>query len=182
MKHLFVLTAMLFCVHSANAQNWTKEIADNFSKEKKVAIKLDLSDVMIMDVPLKDYPEYYSGKYSSNEKYATLILDKFQNRFCTCFYKYLKKEKIEESEAQYTIVFKFLSITEYGGFSGTYYVVTEGNKSEVVSFNQNDGKWNDFETLLMENIEKYWKRASYNPYSANNPYGEKRLYPKTKKQ
>lgn len=79
MWKILILFAILFCSVSTNAQNWTKEIAKNFLKEKQVAINVDLSDATIMDVSLKDYPEYFNGKYSSNEKYANLILDKFKN-------------------------------------------------------------------------------------------------------
>ena len=178
MWKILTLFVILFCSVSTNAQNWTKEIAKNFLKEKQVAINVDLSDATILDVSLKDYPEYFSGKYSSNEKYANLILDKFRNRFRTSFYKYLKKNEISESEAKFTLVFKFTSITERGGFSGVYHVVTQGNCSEEISFDQKDGRWNDFETLLMENAEEFWKlsirRRSYSPY-------EVKLYPQKKK-
>jgi len=177
MWKILTLLAILFCSVSTNAQNWTKEIAKNFLKEKQVAINVDLSNATIMDVSLKDYPEYFSGKYSSNEKYANLILNKFKNRFRTSFYKYLKKNEKSESEAKFTLVFKFKSITEKGGFTGVYYVVTQGNCSEEISFYQKDGRWNDFETLLMENAEKFWETAHFKGYS---PYTVK-LYPKKKK-
>lgn len=177
MWKILISFAILFYIDSANAQNWTKEIAKNFSKEKQVAINVDLSDAIIMDVSLKDYPEYFSGKYSSNEKYANLILDKFKNRFRTSFYKYLKIKEISESDAKFTLVFKIKSITEKGGFSGSYFVITQGNCSNEISFDQKDGRWNDFETLLMENAEKFWKTADLKGY---NPYTVK-LYPKKKK-
>lgn len=161
---------LFLCIASMNAQNWTKETAKRFLKEKQVAINIDLLNATIMDVSFEDYPEYYSGKYSSNEKYANIILDKFKNRFRTSFYKYLKKNEVSESDAKFTLVFKFKNITEEGGFSGFYYVDTQGNCSEEIYFEQKDGRWNDFETLLMENAEKFWKKAGgysgydYNPY------------------
>ena len=177
MRNLFILFAILLCTVSTSAQNWTKEIAKDFSKEKQVAINIDLSNATIMDVSLKEYPEYFSGKYSSNEKFANLILNKFKNRFRTSFYKYLKKNEISESEAKFTIVFKFKNITEEGGFSGVYYVETQGNCSKEINFNQKDGRWNDFETLLMENAEIFWKTTIHRSYI--NPYAVK-LYTKKK--
>ena len=168
MRRFSILFVIFFLVFTVHAQNWTKEIAKDFIKDKQVAINVDLSDATIMDVSLKDYPEYYSGKYSSNERYANLVLEKFRNRFRTSFYKYLKKNETSESDAKFTLVVKLKSITEKGGFSGVYYVVTQGNCSNEVSFYQKDGRWNDFETLLMENAEKFWKLADlkgYNPYT-----------------
>lgn len=168
MKKLLALIAIFLAATSGHAQNWTKEISNEFKKEKQVAVQIDLSESTIMDVTLADYPEYFSGKYSSNEKYANLILDKFKNRFRTSFYKHTKKVEVSESEAKFILVFEFKSITEKGGFSGTYRVVTQGNSSEEISFIQKDGRWNDFETLLMENADKFWKRidfSDFNPYS-----------------
>lgn len=178
MKKIPTLFTIIFCTVIVNAQNWTKEVAKEFSKEKQVAINIDLSDATIMDVSLKDYPEYFSGKYSSNEKYANLILDKFKNRFRISFFKYSKKNEISESDAKFTLVFKLKSITEKGGFSGVYYVVTQGNCSDEILFEQKDGRWNDFETLLMENAEKFWKTADLKGYS---PYMVK-LYTKKKQK
>lgn len=177
MRLFLTLTAMLICTVCINAQNWTKEIAEDFKREKQVAFNVDLSDATIMDVSLEDYPEYFSGKYSSNEKYANLILEKFKNRIRTSFYKYFKKIETSESEAKFTLVLKLKSITEKGGFSGSYNVVTQGNYSNEILFDHKDGRWNDFETLLMENAEKCWKTSysyGYSPYNI-------RLYPKKKK-
>ena len=74
------LTLSLFALLSltTSAQNWNKEIVKEFIKEKNVALVVDFSRATIMDVSIDDYPEYYSGKFSSNEKYANLVLKKFK--------------------------------------------------------------------------------------------------------
>ena len=57
------------------------------------------------------------------------------------------------------IEFKFSNITEKGGFSGVYHIVTQDNYSEDIHFSQKDGRWNNFETLLMENVDKFWEKG-----------------------
>lgn len=165
---------------SVYAQNWTKEITKDFSKEKNVAVVIDLSEAMIMDVPISEYPEYYSGKFSSNEKYANLVLEKFKNRFVSNFCQKCKRNAVSEEEARFTVTYKINSISENGGFSGVYWVSDKGNKSETISFNRKDGRWNDFEKLLMENVDKFWKSVANSQGGVKgNPYNDK-LFSKKK--
>lgn len=171
---LFMRREMLFCTllavfSIAKAQNWNKDIATEFKKENNVAIIVDLSEATIMDVSIKDYPVYYSGKFSSNEKYANMVLEKLKNRFTSKFYTRLKKKKVTPEEARFVVTYKFMSINEKGGFSGVYWVSDKGNISDQIPFERKDGRWNDFEILLMENVDKFWKSAKGGS-SKGNPY------------
>lgn len=177
MKSL-LLTLFTFLAISTSAQNWDKDIVKEFVKEKNVAMVVDLSDATIMDVQISDYPEYYSGKYSSNEKYANLVLEKFKNRFTANFYETCKRNSISKADARFVVTYKINSISENGGFSGVYYVSDRGNMSDTISFSRKDGKWNDFEVLLMENVDKFWK-AVKGQFTQGNPYFDK-LYTKKK--
>ena len=157
MKKALLSLIVAFPTLPAAAQNWTKETLKAFKQEKKAALVVNLKAATIMDVSYEDYPEYYSGKFSSNEKYANLLLEKFENRFRNGFFKSTKKEIVPTGEARFTVVYDFREITEKGGFSGTYYLMDGEDKSNILSFAQEDGRWNDFETLLMENIDEFWK-------------------------
>ena len=166
-KILFLI--LVFASLSLNAQNWSKETRKDFLKEKNVGLIVDFSEALIMDVSVEDYPEYFSGKFSSNEKYAKLILEKFIKRFRLGFSLAAKKELVDIKDSRYVVTYKILNITEKGGFSGLYYVECNGNRSETNAFEMKDGRWNDFETLLMENVEKFWKRIKHPSEMNGNP-------------
>ena len=158
-KILFNLMLSLISL-PISAQNWTKDMAIDLLTESKVAIVANLNETKIMGVSLKDFPQYYSGKYNSNETYANLILEKFKKNFEECFYKYTHRIPIAVEEARYVVVYDFAEIDEDGGFSGSYYVMQGDNKSRTLLFKQKKGRWNDFEELLIENSKTYWKSAS----------------------
>ena len=179
MRKLFFLLLILSSINMS-AQNWTKETRKKFLKEKGVGLIVDLSEATIMDVSIKDYPEYYSGKFSSNEKYANLVLEKFKNKFRSGFYNAVKKEPVDIQEAKYVVTYKILNITEKGGFSGLYYVDCDGNRSKTESYEVKNGRWNDLETLLMENVEKFWKRLKHPNENNGNPIYDE-LYVSKKK-
>lgn len=161
----------LLCI----AQDWTKDITKEFRKQPNVAIVIDLSNTTIMDVSLENYPKYFSGKYSSNEAYAELIIQRFKNRFKEGFYKTVKKEEVDTSAARFVVVYTFKSISENGGFRGYYHVESGNIKSKSIEFRCEDGKWNNFETLLMENSEKYWRKITKDYFMDmdGNPYKDK---------
>lgn len=85
MRKALIFLSIIFGSVFTNAQNWSKEIVNDFRKTKQVTIKIDMSETRVMDVPLKEYPEIYSGKYSSNEKYAMKIFEKFEQQFRASF-------------------------------------------------------------------------------------------------
>ena len=180
MKKLLLLIVLLSCINM-NAQNWTKEIYKVFLKEKKVGLTVDLTEATIMDVSYEEYPEYFCGKNSVSEKYANLILEKFTKRFRQEFYLAVKKEPAEINDAKYVVTYKILNISEKGGFSGIYYVECDGNRSEINSFERKDGRWNDFETLLLENVVKFWKQLKNDEDKKGNPLRDK-LYVNKKKK
>ena len=175
-KILFLILAFVSSV--AMAQNWTKETFNEFKNNQDVALVLDLSEATVMDVKMADFPAYYSGKFSSNAKYANMVLEKFKDSFSSFFYKKCKKNSVPVDGARYVVTYKFKSITTEGGFSGEYWVSDGGNISEKLEFSCKDGRWNDFEILLMENVEKFWKSVN-GVGKKGNPYKDK-LFPKQK--
>ena len=159
MKYLLSFALSFLCSISSFCQNWTKEMSKDFIKSPAVCTIVDLSTATVMGVPVADFPKYYAGKFSSNEEYAQLVLDKFKNKFINNFYKTTKKEKASIDAANYIVTYQIYEITEDAGFSGKYYVECNNCKSRVYSFECKDGRWNDFEELLMENVDKYWRYA-----------------------
>lgn len=172
MKKIFLLI-LIFSSLSLSAQDWSKETRKDFLKVKNVGLIVDYSEATIMEVSTEDYPEYFCGKFSSNEKHAKLILEKFIKRFRLGFSLATKKELVDIKDSRYVVTYKILNITEKGGFSGLYYVECNGNRSETNSFEMKDGRWNDFETLLMENVEKFWNRLNHLTPMTGNPIFDK---------
>ena len=157
MKRKFLFLIMAFVSVVAFGQNWTRETVKDYKKEVNVALVVDFSEATVMDVKLEDFPEYFSGRYGKTEKYASLVLEKFKNRFASNYFKASERISVPVEEARFVITYNFNSINENGGFHGVFWICDGDNKSEVVPFKQKDGRWNEFEVLLMENVDKFWE-------------------------
>lgn len=170
-KILLLIVLMLGVVGTMFGQNWTKETAKDFKRSKSIAIVTDISQAMICDVPAEKFPLYYASKTKGDAEGIKIMLEKFQYKFKSEFGKLYKKNILETNEADYVINYVFKNINEDGSFSGYFYVDNKGNKSANVEFQMFEGRWNDMETLLVENITRYFRLSVVkNPKRTQGPF------------
>jgi len=163
MKKVLLLIITLAVTISLSAQNWTKAMQRDFRKSKDIVVVVDFSKATIMGVPTIDFPYYYAGKYQTNDKYPVILLNKIKTKFESTFYQTFGYYQADLATAKYIVHYDFHYINEKGGFSGVCYVSTNGNNSTAYYFGWKDGRWNDFEQLVMENIKRYFGKAKKYP-------------------
>jgi len=161
MKKYLAFVVMLFATITLTAQNWTKQMQKEYRKSKDVAIVVDLSKATIMGVSIDKFPIYYAGKYKKEKEYAEIILEQIENNFKNAYRKANDLPVVDEASAKFVVHYDFNEITEEAAFSGVYYITCGDSKSKITPFSCNKGRWNDFETLIKENIEKFFKKLDF---------------------
>lgn len=153
---------------------WTKEMQDDFRKSKDVAVVVDFSQTKIMGVSVEDFPIYYASKYGKRKEIGSLILKQIKESFMDNFRKTYNLPSVKEADAKYVIHYDFYYISEDAGASGEFYVMKGNEKSKVNRFYWGNGRWNEFDILMKENIEKYFKMVSAGLHPT--PFFNSRLY------
>lgn len=123
---------------------------------------IDFSQAKFSGLDSAEFVTYYSNKEKKDPAFINLVLKKFKLALAESTEKTLRKKIMldDTSSSNFVFSFKIKEVTEDAGIKGELYVYPKDrlNDALIFDFKQKDGRWNDFDILLVENATKIGKR------------------------
>lgn len=144
------------------AQQFDKETKRSFKNENVMNLVIDFSQSKFSGLDSLDFVTYYCANENRPKEYFGVVLKKAVNILKANLEKTTKKHFLLDGKSistSFTYRFQFFNITEKGGMNGVLSVYPNFDKNNVVKydFKIKDGRWNTFENLLYEAVEKLGK-------------------------
>lgn len=186
MRKLTIIFMLLLGIcNFAYAIKWDSKTNKAFRKASTYALYVDFSQAKIAGLDSAEFVTYYCEKEGKKPEFLGIVFKKFKQVLGENAGKALSKTFAVEdsSSADFIFDFKFSNITEKAGVNGVLMIYPKKHKdmAKMFSFKVKDGRWNDFDVLLLETAEKLGRRfALNNAYlqlddayvKINNPYAQ----------
>lgn len=161
----------------SSAQKWDKETKKAFKKAASYSLMIDFSDMKISGLDSAEFVSYYCDKKQAKPEFLGLVLKKFKHELASAASKVMKKSfLIDDSTSDFVFSYRIYEITDNAGLTGDLSIYPRGKTEEanIYDFKIKDGKWNDFDVLLLENAEKLGKRLIDISYSSQSTYMQRK--------
>ncbi|MCM1066646.1 MAG: hypothetical protein NC418_03615 [Muribaculaceae bacterium] len=168
-----LLVLVFICRSPLAALTLDKDKIREFKECKAYGISADFSNAIVCGLKIGEYKKFYAEKNSVSEQYVDMLFSQFENALLTRPEGVLENKPFflgnpatfypldSSSPRPFNLHIKIISINENASVTALCTLYTDDiNDGYSFDIRVGEGRWNDFEVLVKENLaEVNWKAA-----------------------